>query len=1369
MKRLITLAAATMGALIGTAATWYVDDDNFGKGGLDGKSPASAWGTLQDAHDNAAAGDTVYVLPGTYDRGMSVNTANNVDHTNRLSVTKKLYFRATDFETNGNRTSTIIAGRLDPNTGVNGPAAIRCVFVASSGAGTQFHGFTIRDGGAASGSCDEDNSDTGSPDVGGALYAYKNTDVYLVDCDILNSWGSWGGGMRGGTAVRCLFDNCGGMSFGQTCSGSRLSFCVIKNNHSIPGNTHRPVLGNRTIAVNCTLAFCEGYTAARGGGLYNCVLTRQMSYLDSAAYPNFGAPTTVNLYGTAGSTTDNILAAPAINDFRLVSGTPAVGGGETLYVTNMFSLPAGIEIRDFKGRLIDLSKTTCDAGAVQGAITPVGGVLMLDSRATINGYDVIRYPYLHSVTVPEMVAVRPSGAKFLRYNVKEPASYWPAYRYADLNGTVSLFLPAASADVIRMAETEYTVELWCDPTADATLADGSETHPFRTLQAAMDHITMRASQNDSYIVRARPGEYAEGGAYDNDHTNRVVIPGGPAIVVKSTGGPAVTAICGKADPNAAFPQFPGCGSAAMRCVSFSSAKHSNRALQGFTLSDGHSNAASAGVGATPLSDVTGGVIGSSLDEASCQILDCVISNCTAVSVAVGRLGSFVRCQVQDCRSGNYLLEYCKLRSCLLDASHLSAGAADGVSCSLGDGVEMIFTTLAGGAWSVRGSSSRLFGTVFDELDTSANVHWGSLAGKVTNPPTSPRGLIVADPCFADAAMSDWRVSAMSSAVSGLTVPQTDGADRTAWLNGLVVLGESDLRGNPIRVTNGVPMAGCFQNPVHGLYVKPPTYGGVTISGGHFGVNEFTDDLFVTLTANGSSASRPCIGLVVGGVTNLFATSPSVTVSAAQIKAAGGDLAIETIYTSDWYVSATGNDVNTGFTPETAKKTLSVALANECLLPGDVVHVAAGRYDYGVSTAGGVRCRANVPSGVTLVGEGVGATFIVGEKDVTVSGDADGFGSMAVRGVRLETGASVKNLTIADCWTEVNGNGAGVFSAEAPSLKATLDSRASYLVSDCLITNCWASSSGGGAYAVRLVRCKLFDNRAKSAGGSTYYCELYGSITDRSYQGTSNTASANTMFVTAVQSTLGNGNWYFSDKTKYTVAVGNSTEYGTSSQLKNCIVVGAIRVIRSPAINCVYTDQQMGADYEKFYATSRKATVGEMALDATYCPRIGKSVAIDFGDNAALESALAVLGDADILGTQRVYNGTVDSGAVEADWREIYARDIVASRRFAVVSASPEVVETNAGTVSVGSGGMLSATWTGRQVLDYTVTVRVSGTSAKVRLGDDERVVLASAAAQTLTFSGSAQTNLFVFDNTGNDGTLEILDSRRLSGMVLFVR
>ena len=51
--RLFCGVAGLLIAFSASAATWYVDDDNYGKPDLDGKTEASAFGTIKDALENA--------------------------------------------------------------------------------------------------------------------------------------------------------------------------------------------------------------------------------------------------------------------------------------------------------------------------------------------------------------------------------------------------------------------------------------------------------------------------------------------------------------------------------------------------------------------------------------------------------------------------------------------------------------------------------------------------------------------------------------------------------------------------------------------------------------------------------------------------------------------------------------------------------------------------------------------------------------------------------------------------------------------------------------------------------------------------------------------------------------------------------------------------------------------------------------------------------------------------------------------------------------------------------------------------------------------------------------------------------------------
>ena len=108
-KVFVALAvAAVMPAFADGPNVWYVKASNYGLDGLTGEDEEHAWGTLQDAHDNAAAGDTIYVLPGTYDQGSTKGNS----LASRLVVSKQLHFVAT-----GSAAETEIVGSTFPSPG----------------------------------------------------------------------------------------------------------------------------------------------------------------------------------------------------------------------------------------------------------------------------------------------------------------------------------------------------------------------------------------------------------------------------------------------------------------------------------------------------------------------------------------------------------------------------------------------------------------------------------------------------------------------------------------------------------------------------------------------------------------------------------------------------------------------------------------------------------------------------------------------------------------------------------------------------------------------------------------------------------------------------------------------------------------------------------------------------------------------------------------------------------------------------------------------------------------------------------------------------------------------------------------------------
>ena len=167
----------------------------------------------------------------------------------------------------------------------------------------------------------------------------------------------------------------------------------------------------------------------------------------------------------------------------------------------------------------------------------------------------------------------------------------------------------------------------------------------------------------------------------------------------------------------------------------------------------------------------------------------------------------------------------------------------------------------------------------------------------------------------------------------------------------------------------------------------------------------------------------------------------------------------------------------------------------------------------------------------------------------------------------------------------------------------------------------------------------------------------------------------------------------------------------------------------------------------------------------------ESVAIDFGNNAKV---VGDIGGKDVVGGQRIYNGSVDAGAYEYDWREIYAKTL--HPMFCeVAEASPEVVQ---GEGKVLVTGTLRATYAGSadwRKCSFAVPVQVTGGGVlTVSLnGETAAEYVAADGAQTFAFKNTNAFNevSFMYAAVENDvGAAEIGEAlRRIKGSVVVVR
>ena len=162
--------------------------------------------------------------------------------------------------------------------------------------------------------------------------------------------------------------------------------------------------------------------------------------------------------------------------------------------------------------------------------------------------------------------------------------------------------------------------------------------------------------------------------------------------------------------------------------------------------------------------------------------------------------------------------------------------------------------------------------------------------------------------------------------------------------------------------------------------------------------------------------------------------------------------------------------------------------------------------------------------------------------------------------------------------------------------------------------------------------------------------------------------------------------------------------------------------------------------------------------------------IDRGRNdlyATLPADVAeALAKTDFAGTQRIYNGTIDIGAFEYDWRDDFAKTLKRSQ-VEVVSASAAVVTNGVRSLTVPSDASIEIDWSVKADGQHTFYVVAEGEGAvSVTCGGE---ALEPAADGLCTFIGvKGETRRIVV--SCSDGARAVLrDFRDFGGFVISFR
>lgn len=1223
------------------AGTWYVDDDNYNpaystyadyeNAGLDGKSEATAFGTIQIAVTKASNSDTIIVLPGTYDKDSGSGLGNARVHIAKYGLTLR---------SKEGKAVTHIVGAPDPETGGAGPNALKCVFIANNHVTVE--GFTLRGGRSA------DASDTGWPGRGGAAGSnYGTGENYLVDCAIYDTISSYAAVFQV-NCLRCEISGCTSLVPGDPhIYSANLINCFVHDNKA----NNYLIWGGKI--CNTTVASEANYShMTRASSIYNCIF-------DSGNGDMYTPNVTSNI-----SLRGSVLIAPAAGDCHPRAGTAADGTGDAQCIGDL-GVRDDLELYfDFEGKPIPKTGRI-NLGCYQSTKAAAGGRINFAGTYSVDG----NYPhrvaaYAYPETYPTQFMVTAATGRLVKGVITGAAS---AVRTPDLDDTIALMPPAGANQAITFTAHAAEAELWVAADGNDETGDGTQKNPYRTIQHAID----AASTNT--VVNVGPGTYGIGEAhYPVNASSEEVTQYGKAAVtvydkcvrVVSTEGAEKTFIVGTVDPDyAADATLPGCGPNAARCVLMSGGSNNGSSVSGFTLTGG----ATARSG-----DAVSWGGGYFCPKGYNAVTDCIVSNNAAHVCAGGYAGRVERCLFMDNKGDGSTAGgdwNSPIFGCVF-AGNPASSTANGAIC--GNAIAYNCTLIGASdefPFAQNASGTKIYNSIIfggdqncPNMTRSGNVLWGG-----TDPDlrTSEK---FADPLFAAPAAGDYSIKSISPALGAgdLTAGNYFANSSTGYGGGRLIF------------TNGLPLAGAVQDLAAcgaELFVDAAN-GGIAVEDGVIGYNDMSLAGMVTLAP--TNGTRPCVGYLVNGVTNYFADLGDgrrfITVD--QAVAAGG-INVTALYSQDWHVDAvSGNDANPGC-KAFPLRTLAASMENAAA--GDTVHAAPGDYNQGMMchdpNYNAVSSRVVVASNVELIAdEGPEVTFITGANSPnpvtpTPSSLFAGGGPGAVRCVYLRANATVRGFTIRNgrqngtSDNDANGHAAGILGTSAWTATAY----------NCVITNC-CGWRGGGVHGVTAVNCRFVDCKSASGSagrGAAFIGCVFGPGCNGQYiDYPSGSGVHNCTFL------------------EYANAVANC---GNSTPVCNSIVIGKV-VAKSTNLmtlrNCIITPDAIDEASAPYVTLDncREMDAAEMLLNEDGSLQSG-SPAIDTGSNQLVR---VELDGKDFCGGQRIYNGNVDVGAYEYDWRASYARTIHPSR-CAVTAASPDVLQ---GEGKVLVTGTLDATFIG---------------------------------------------------------------------------
>ena len=354
-------------------STLYVDAVN-GSDTNDGSSESAAFQTLAAAMAAADYGDTIIVLPGTYDSGTMTPSQAESCYTAAPTLPARVVVKAgVTLESRDGAEATVIKGAASTSSGRSdgcGDGAVRGVFLC---AGATLRGFTVTGGRTL-------YLTTGTIDAmgGGVCGAYNGTDGTAMqwrglveNCILSNNCARSGGGAQFGTYRNCLFLGNTTYNLGYGLCRALAEGCVFKGN----GSSGHSTLYDCKV-VNCTIfggqAINNGLVCNEGNAdntpIFNSiVLGNYKSGVTTHCYFLTGAvnKSTVSTKREGGNITGDASVVDA--DGKPVAGTAVVDAGDASFCSAALLAgrdPAGV--RRVLNSTIDIGAYEYDWGVPWG-------------------------------------------------------------------------------------------------------------------------------------------------------------------------------------------------------------------------------------------------------------------------------------------------------------------------------------------------------------------------------------------------------------------------------------------------------------------------------------------------------------------------------------------------------------------------------------------------------------------------------------------------------------------------------------------------------------------------------------------------------------------------------------------------------------------------------------------------------------------------------------------------------------------------------------------------------------------------------------------------------------------------------------------